>query len=168
MEEAKKARGVEDKKKQDLEDVIRAETRRGKGPIDIEERRRRAQLQRDFHTLLEEGSKDGFVKAIRALGYATARRGSSRLCRFGTRSANLGNDFLKRRQPGRSLGSRKRCQMLCGKPRQISCCLGRAHLLSRLKDSTRPTFRAVLSGPSPARFPESRARGPGSRRSARR
>jgi hypothetical protein len=59
---------VEDKKKQDLEDVIRAESRRGKRPIDIEERRRRAQLQRDFRTLLEEGSKEDFVKAIRALG----------------------------------------------------------------------------------------------------
>ena len=68
MEEAKKARGVEDSKKQDLEDVMRAESRRGKRPIDIEERRRRTQLQRDFRTLLEEGSKEDFVKAIRALG----------------------------------------------------------------------------------------------------
>ena len=59
---------MDDRKKQDLEDVILAESRRGKRPIDIEERRRRAQLQRDFRALLEESSKEGFVKAIRALG----------------------------------------------------------------------------------------------------
>jgi hypothetical protein len=59
---------VDERKKQDLQDLMRSETRRGKRPIDIEERRRRAELQRDFKFLLDEGSRDEFVKAIRALG----------------------------------------------------------------------------------------------------
>ncbi len=55
-------------KDRDLRDLMRSETRRGKRPIDIEERRRRAELQRDFKFLLDEGSREEFVKAIRALG----------------------------------------------------------------------------------------------------
>ena len=49
---------------------MRSETRRGKRPVDIEERRRRAELQREFKFLLDHGSRDEFVKAIRALGLA--------------------------------------------------------------------------------------------------
>ena len=59
---------MDERKKQDLEDVMRSETRRGKRPIDIEERRRRAELQRDFKFLLDSASRDEFVKAIHALG----------------------------------------------------------------------------------------------------
>jgi hypothetical protein len=55
-------------KRQDLQDVIRSETRRGKRPVDIEERRHRTELQRQFRFLLESGTRDDFVKAIRALG----------------------------------------------------------------------------------------------------
>jgi hypothetical protein len=59
---------VDETKKQDLQDVMRSETRRGKRPVDIDERRRRTELQRDFKFLLDEGSRDEFVRAIRALG----------------------------------------------------------------------------------------------------
>jgi len=59
---------VDERKEQDLEDVMRSETRRGKRPIDMAERRRRTELQRDFRFLLENGSKEEFVKAIRAPG----------------------------------------------------------------------------------------------------
>ncbi len=59
---------MDERKKQDLEDIMRSETRRGKRPMDIEERRRRAELQRDFKFLLESASKEEFVKAIHALG----------------------------------------------------------------------------------------------------
>ena len=59
---------MDERKQQDLQDLMRSETRRGKRPIDIEERRRRAGLQRDFKFLLDEGSRDEFVTAIRALG----------------------------------------------------------------------------------------------------
>ncbi len=48
--------------------MMRSESRRGKRPIDIEERRRRTELQREFRLLLESGTKDDFVSAIRALG----------------------------------------------------------------------------------------------------
>ena len=60
---------MNERKKQDLEDVMRSETRRGKRPIDIEERRRRADLQRDFKFLLESASREEFVRAIHALGF---------------------------------------------------------------------------------------------------
>ncbi len=59
---------MDERKNQDTEDVIRSETRRGRRPIDIEERRRRTELRREFRFLLENGTKDDFVKAIRALG----------------------------------------------------------------------------------------------------
>lgn len=60
---------MDEGKTRDLEDVIRSEARRGKRPIDIEERRRRAELQRDCKFLLESASKEDFVRAIRALGF---------------------------------------------------------------------------------------------------
>ncbi len=59
---------MDDKKEQDLRDVMHAETGRGKRPIDIGEQRRRAELKREFQFLLENGTKEDFAKAIRALG----------------------------------------------------------------------------------------------------
>ena len=41
-----------EKRQAELDDVIREETRRGRRPIDIEERRRQAQLKRDLRMYL--------------------------------------------------------------------------------------------------------------------
>lgn len=57
-----------DKKQAELDDVIREETRRGRRPIDIEERRRQAQLKRDLRIYLRIGTEQEFLEAMRALG----------------------------------------------------------------------------------------------------
>ena len=57
-----------EKERQDLADAMAADTRRSKRPIDIDERRRRNELLKDFRFLLDHGSKEDFANAIRALG----------------------------------------------------------------------------------------------------
>ena len=57
-----------EKKQAELDDVIREETRRGRRPIDIEERRRQAQLKRDLRMYLRIGTEEEFREAMRALG----------------------------------------------------------------------------------------------------
>jgi hypothetical protein len=49
----------------EIEEVIQEETRRGRRPIDFEERRR---LLQDFRTLLEIGTDEDFLRALRAIG----------------------------------------------------------------------------------------------------
>jgi hypothetical protein len=63
-----------DKKQAELDDVIREETRRGRRPIDIEERRRQAQLKRDFRMYLRIPTEQEFREAMRALGLRDGSR----------------------------------------------------------------------------------------------
>ncbi|MBI4479456.1 MAG: hypothetical protein HY651_05495 [Acidobacteria bacterium] len=54
---------------EDLQDVIRLEKQRGrKRLLDLEARKQQEQLHRDFKKLLQEGTEQDFVAAIRALG----------------------------------------------------------------------------------------------------
>ncbi len=52
----------------DVEDVRREEMSRGRRPISWETRRQRQELLRDLRKLLELGTEDEFVAAMRALG----------------------------------------------------------------------------------------------------
>jgi hypothetical protein len=63
-----------DKKQAELDDVIREETRRGRRPIDIEERRRQAQLKRDLRMYLRIATEQEFREAMRALGLRDGSR----------------------------------------------------------------------------------------------
>jgi len=67
---------MDDKKKRDLEEVIREETGRGRRRIDFEARRERAQLLQDFRKLLSLATEEEFLNAMRAAGL---RDGSSEL-----------------------------------------------------------------------------------------
>jgi hypothetical protein len=60
----------------EIGDVIQQETRRGKRPIDIEERCRRKALQRDFLMHLRLPTEEEFREAMRALG---VRDGSQKM-----------------------------------------------------------------------------------------
>jgi len=53
---------------EDLQDVILEETMRGRRRIDLQARRERAKLNRAYRKLLDIGSEDEFLMAIRALG----------------------------------------------------------------------------------------------------
>jgi hypothetical protein len=57
-----------EKKQAELDDVIREETRRGRRPIDIEERKRQAQLKRDLRMYLRIPTEQEFREAMLALG----------------------------------------------------------------------------------------------------
>jgi hypothetical protein len=52
----------------DVEDVRREEMSRGRRPISLEARRQRQEILRDLRKLLEIGTEDDFVAAMRALG----------------------------------------------------------------------------------------------------
>ena len=62
------------KKQAELDDVIREETRRGRRPIDIEERRRQAQLKRELRMYLRIATEQEFLEAMRALGLRDGSR----------------------------------------------------------------------------------------------
>ena len=63
-----------EKKQAELGDVIREETRRGRRPIDIEERKRQAQLKREFRMYLRIATEQEFREAMRALGLRDGSR----------------------------------------------------------------------------------------------
>ena len=63
-----------EKKQAELDDVIREETRRGRRPIDIEERRRQAQLKRELRMYLRIATEQEFREAMRALGLGDGSR----------------------------------------------------------------------------------------------
>jgi hypothetical protein len=52
----------------DVEDVRREEMSRGRRPISLEARKQRQELLHDLRTLLEIGTEEDFVAAMRALG----------------------------------------------------------------------------------------------------
>ena len=56
-------------KESEISDVIKQETRRGKRPIDIEERRRLAAVKQDIRKWLRLGTEDQFREAMRVLGF---------------------------------------------------------------------------------------------------
>jgi hypothetical protein len=55
----------------DLDEVRREEMNRGRRPIDLETRRQRQELLHDLRKVLEIGTEDDFVAAMRALGLQT-------------------------------------------------------------------------------------------------
>jgi hypothetical protein len=55
----------------DVEDVRREEMSRGRRPVSLETRRQRQELLHDLRKLLEIGTEDDFVAAMRALGFGT-------------------------------------------------------------------------------------------------
>ncbi|MEP7353641.1 MAG: hypothetical protein ABI824_10460 [Acidobacteriota bacterium] len=57
-----------EKPKSDIEDVMKAETRRGRRPIDIEEKRKRAARLREMNNLLKIETEEEFLAAMRAFG----------------------------------------------------------------------------------------------------
>jgi hypothetical protein len=59
---------MDDIRKKDLEEVMRKETRRGRRPIDFEERRKRAERLNGIRKLLELATEGEFVKAMLAVG----------------------------------------------------------------------------------------------------
>jgi hypothetical protein len=59
---------MDKKRKKDLEDVMRTESRRGRRPVDIEARQKRNVLLEDMRKLLLIGSEGEFLKAMRAAG----------------------------------------------------------------------------------------------------
>ena len=56
---------MDDKKREDLRDVIREETSRGRRRVDIEARRKRDQDLKDMRKLLENPTEREFLKAMR-------------------------------------------------------------------------------------------------------
>jgi hypothetical protein len=64
----------EEKPRSELDDVIQQETRRGRRPIDMEERRRRRKLAQDFRFLLDFGKEEEFLTALRAIGLRDGSR----------------------------------------------------------------------------------------------
>ena len=55
-------------KPSEIRDVMLQETRRGRRPIDIDEKRRINELRQGLRTLLQIGSKEEFREAMLALG----------------------------------------------------------------------------------------------------
>ena len=59
---------MDEKKKRDLEDVMKEEGRRGRRPIDLGAQRKRQDNLASFRKLLVLGTEEEFVKAMRAYG----------------------------------------------------------------------------------------------------
>ena len=59
---------MDDKRKRDLEDVMREEKSRGRRPIDLQARRKRVEKLKDFRDLLSLATEDEFRKAMHDLG----------------------------------------------------------------------------------------------------
>ena len=57
-------------KASELQDVMLQETRRGRRPIDIDEKRRINELKEEFRTLLQLGSETEIREAMLALGWS--------------------------------------------------------------------------------------------------
>jgi hypothetical protein len=61
---------MDDKRKKDLEEVMRTESRRGRRPIDLEARKQRAEKLKTMRTFLTIGNEEEFAKAMRDAGVA--------------------------------------------------------------------------------------------------
>jgi hypothetical protein len=59
---------MDEKRRKDLEEVRQKETRRGRRPIDFDERRKREERLNEFRKLLELATEEEFVTAMRAVG----------------------------------------------------------------------------------------------------
>jgi len=62
------AANMDDKRKKDLEEVMRTESRRGRRPIDLEARRQHAEKLKTMRIFLTIGSEEEFAKAMRDAG----------------------------------------------------------------------------------------------------
>lgn len=61
---------MDEKRKKDLEEVIRREAGRGRRPIDFESRRKRAERLKDARRLLDLATEEELLRAMRAAGLA--------------------------------------------------------------------------------------------------
>ena len=59
---------MDEKRKKDLEEVMREEARRGRRPIDLEARRKRTERLTDMGKLLTLATEEEFLRAMRAAG----------------------------------------------------------------------------------------------------
>jgi hypothetical protein len=59
---------MDEKRKKDLEDVMRTESRRGRRPVDLESRRRRNELLNEMKKMLLIETEEELVKAMLAAG----------------------------------------------------------------------------------------------------
>jgi hypothetical protein len=65
---ARTSESLMDKKKRDLQDVMKEEGRRGRRPLDSEAQRAREEKLGRFRKLLEMATEEEFVMALRAFG----------------------------------------------------------------------------------------------------
>jgi hypothetical protein len=61
---------MDERRKKDLDEVIRKETGRGRRPVDLEARRKRAEKLNDMRRLLTLATEDEFIQAMLAAGLA--------------------------------------------------------------------------------------------------
>jgi hypothetical protein len=54
----------------DIQDVMKSETSRGRRPIDIRARREREEIRKLLLELLKAGDENGFMQAMRAYGWS--------------------------------------------------------------------------------------------------
>jgi len=59
---------MDKKRKKDLEDVMRTESRRGRRPIDLETRQKESEKLEGMRTYLAIATEEEFVKAMRGVG----------------------------------------------------------------------------------------------------
>jgi hypothetical protein len=59
---------MDEKRRKDLEDVMRTESRRGRRPVDLEARQKRNMLLQDMRKLLTIATEEEFVAAMHAAG----------------------------------------------------------------------------------------------------
>jgi hypothetical protein len=59
---------MDDKRKKDLEDVMRTESRRGRRPVDLGARQKRNEKLQGMRTYLAIATEEEFVKAMRGVG----------------------------------------------------------------------------------------------------
>jgi hypothetical protein len=59
---------MDDKRRKDLEDVMRAESRRGRRPVDLESRREQMRKMESMRRYLALGTEEEFREAMRGVG----------------------------------------------------------------------------------------------------
>jgi len=64
-------------KKQDLDDVLQGERRRGRRPIDLQARRKSLKRLEEMRTLLTLGTEEEFRRAMHAFGIHEGSKGFS-------------------------------------------------------------------------------------------
>lgn len=106
----------------DVEDVRREEASRGRRPIDLQTRRRREQLLRDFRKLLEFGTEEEFVAAMRALGLRDDSESFREALQICART-DLSNHLTEGVQTVSPLFGRQPAQVFLSDRDQSPCCV---------------------------------------------